>query len=1177
MNLGKIVLLLLVLNIQHDDDDQQFDHRHIAVHLNGHALYYHTSYQVFVEENLICTKMKNISDVLGRHIDPGAPLSNVDLAKLLMNDSTTKVRNLEESIKENEKLDREHNKIVIENVVTRLCKHINALEEFTLNGKNDLTKTLSDLDLKVTTVCAYQEHLIYKLHDKVHDLSVQLQSHKKSCQENIRCELCELFFTSMSDYINHMFQHHTTSCSFPCTFCGKVWKTEHSWRSHMRECTSGIQLLQPSSVMPSQSISQYALENCHESLSEGSERNPCGENLPGVHDLQLHGVEAHDQSYQHVYQCDHAASLAQAMYYSCNFCRVTFESQYYLQLHIRDVHNVTVTPFNASLGFASHESTFHPSAIIPCPDTMNEEVDYHGPHTGTETCTVCGYTCYSEELLRHHLPSHERSNTVHCNKCERSFNSIVLLNTHVAMSHTESENGTSLPLGPDANIPHSNDNQDEHTDNEDDLILGHEVNIPQYDGMDEISDSDPETVESEATFIPSKYSVVNSCGFRGNNEIGVGKTMIHKTTYAPYALNKRKQIATLAKHSNLCDFNIEVTSAHNTNIQCSAGFYEAVPKPALTAISEGFRATVSGVLVNCIESRVKQDQLGRHDNLVLRFLVAIDGANTAVVHLHHTQQLVQVQGSASQWLVKNFLRHVFLEKADSKRQLINDLNKVFDATGRNLEKQINNESEDCTQCGVKFRKNSKPAVCGNCSGSFHNTKQSKCFMLHNCRTPTVPSTLLSPTSSVSSALAAPRKSTDKATPVPSSTVPLLYTTCNPASISTTTSTTSSITTTACSTSSSIFSRPSSSASTITTVSPYSLNPGAESYQPNMKRKRLSPSLNQADKDQGQELVQVTVSHVHPPQGAEPEHHQPATQFRHGPSHAQLLGDQEDLEAVVSVSTDTEQHRIRNLPNSQPHTEPHLPPMASSSIKFPSTAIRQRNTNVNLSNPENEFLRTALNSCKSNIIQQEAEIKRLKETLSIRNRRIMQLEDEIKYAGDHVASRDSGNTVADQNHKCCHAILENFSSKISGQTCGSSTTNVYVNSSKESIQTSHNKYSQTDTNLKPCNCSSTSQSSKHGSENHLETVHEHAYNELLGDHCGENLNIRDRPHNHGAGRHRMHPNTSQSLVCDICGKTYISDNDLRLHIEADHGTGDVSVDEGTPDTNLPVSSPPVITL
>ena len=190
---------------------------------------------------------------------------------------------------------------------------------------------------------------------------------------------------------------------------------------------------------------------------------------------------------------------------------------------------------------------------------------------------------------------------------------------------------------------------------------------------------------------------------------------------------------------------------------------------------------------------------------------------------------------------------------------------------------------------------------------------------------------------------------------------------------------------------------------------------------------------------------------------------------------------------------------------------------------------------------------------------------------------MQLEDEIKYAGDHVASRDSGNTVADLNHKCCQAILENFSSKISGQTCGSSTTNVYVNSSKESIQTSHNKYSQTDTNLKPCNCSSTSQSSKHGSENHLETVHEHAYNELLGDHCGENLNIRDRPHNHGAGRHRMHPNTSQSLVCDICGKTYISDNDLRLHIEADHGTRDVSVDEDTPDTNLPVSSPPVITL
>ena len=214
--------------------------------------------------------------------------------------------------------------------------------------------------------------------------------------------------------------------------------------------------------------------------------------------------------------------------------------------------------------------------------------------------------------------------------------------------------------------------------------------------------------------------------------------------HAPYTLNKKEQLSTLAKHSSLCDFEIDVTNAHNTNIQCSAGFYEAVPKPALTVLKEGFQASISGTLVSCIESRAKRDQLGRNDNHLLRFLVAIDGAGTAVVHLHHTQQLVQVQGSGSQWLVNNFIKHIFLVEAERKRLLISDLNKVFDAAGKGLENQINSDYDSCKHCLVKFRKNSKPAVCGNCGCHFHNTKINKCFLSHNCRSPPATSSSFSP-------------------------------------------------------------------------------------------------------------------------------------------------------------------------------------------------------------------------------------------------------------------------------------------------------------------------------------------------------------------------------------------------------------------------------------------------
>ena len=206
------------------------------------------------------------------------------------------------------------------------------------------------------------------------------------------------------------------------------------------------------------------------------------------------------------------------------------------------------------------------------------------------------------------------------------------------------------------------------------------------------------------------------------------------TVTAPYTLNKAKQIGNLAKNATRCDFEIDVTSPHNTNIQCSAGFYEAIPKAALTTIKEGYQATISGVLVSCTESRAKRDQLGRNDNHVLRFQVANDGVGTAVLHLHHTQQLVQVQGSASRWFVDNFLKQTFLTEARNQRLFIADLNNVFDAAGRNHAKraELDDEPKHCNHCNSKFRKTSKPSVCGNCAKYFHNTKVNKCLLLHTC-------------------------------------------------------------------------------------------------------------------------------------------------------------------------------------------------------------------------------------------------------------------------------------------------------------------------------------------------------------------------------------------------------------------------------------------------------------
>ena len=1061
-----------------------------SVHLHGIVDHSHVPHFMIGIEHLKESKMSNIvSDILGRHIDPGEALNSTDLVRLLMNDSTTKVRELEEHIKENLDIEREHRKKMVETVVAGLCKRINNIEEFTISCKNDLSKTLTDLDLKLTTMCTYQEHLIYNLTNNIHDLTDRLQLHEKSCKATmdiIRCEMCSLTFTSIPDYNDHKSQHHRENYDFSCSLCGKVFKTESCLSTHMSDCTPVIQFLQPSNIPFSQTFPQYAPENVLQDMSESCACYVCGEIFPSGYDLESHVVQAHGHSYG--YPSNQVGSQNLCPSFLCNYCGFMFETKSHLELHITEVHCPTVSS----------------------PDFTEVEF-YPGHHNGSVSCTICGYTCYSSEMLSLHLPCHDRSNVVHCNKCERSFNNIVLLNTHNVEHHTKSDSDPGL--SPSQNYVPS------HSES----ISAQEACIPQYDGVDdisEVSDNEPDNSEALITILPAVNSIAKPVGSHESNHAEATKN--HATTHAPYTLNKRKQITTLAKHSNLIDFNIDITSAHNTNIQCSAGFYEAVPKPALSAIYEGFRVTVSGTLVSCIESRVKKDQLGRHDNLVLRFLVATDGGTTAVVHLHHTQQLVQVQGSASQWFVKNFLKHIFATEAESKRLVINNLNKVFEAAGRGLDKQIDIDSESCTHCGIKFRKNSKPAICGNCTGSFHNTKQNKCFLSHNCRTSGANPTL-SATHSSSPTPTLHGTNTVGAAPISTSRISSMAVTFVPSSRATATTTTSCMSI-PCFTPSRLTSVPSLSTS-ITSIESFS-----------------------TEGDQASGAV------VQPPQGVQLAQNEQATHHVHELPHTQDLGDHNEFEVIASTSRDLQQL----------NTEPSHS-LNTNTLKFPSTASRQRNTNINLANPENEFLRTTLNSCRSNIIQQEAEIKRLKETLSIRNRRIMQLEDEIKHAGDYVASRESSTSADDHNHKYLGGLIEKLSHKLSAQSCGSSTTNVYVNSMKVANESTQSKHTQT------CNDWNTLQGSNYAPEIHIESVHVPASKEPMRDQCGGNSRDKYENQNHKAGDHSVHLNSDPPDRCNVCGKTFLSENDLKLHVETDHGTMELSEVDTTPSSSAPVTT------
>ena len=249
--------------------------------------------------------------------------------------------------------------------------------------------------------------------------------------------------------------------------------------------------------------------------------------------------------------------------------------------------------------------------------------------------------------------------------------------------------------------------------------------IDQLDGNDTIGDGDqfPSIEERRARFEINQHEVSCSSFHRVDQNV----------RQATYTLNKEKQLSGLGKNTSLPDFTIDVTDDKNASIHCSTGFYAAVARPSLSSLDGGFDTMIDGVSIKCVETTHGKDQLGRNINSVLRFKVGSSGqCQSATVHLHHTQQHVQVQGGATLWFVHHVLKDRFAKGSRNKKFNIKELNNKFSAsaTVASTSGSATEVAKSCFHCSKGFRSN--PAICGNCCRSFHNTKQNKCFMIHTC-------------------------------------------------------------------------------------------------------------------------------------------------------------------------------------------------------------------------------------------------------------------------------------------------------------------------------------------------------------------------------------------------------------------------------------------------------------
>ena len=115
-----------------------------------------------------------------------------------------------------------------------------------------------------------------------------------------------------------------------------------------------------------------------------------------------------------------------------------------------------------------------------------------------------------------------------------------------------------------------------------------------------------------------------------------------------------------------------------------------------------------------------------------------------------------------------------------------------------------------------------------------------------------------------------------------------------------------------------------------------------------------------------------------------------------------------------------------------HTETSQESQTQIQPRFPSTSTRQRSSNVNLGDPELEFLKTALSACRSTISQQEAELKRLNECLNIRNKRITQLELQVGHASDYISARNPPSDIPQHSLSVISEKLDILTRKVERQ-------------------------------------------------------------------------------------------------------------------------------------------------
>ena len=730
---------------------------------------------------------------------------------------------------------------------------------------------------------------------------------------------------------------------------------------------------------------------------------------------------------------------------------------------------------------------------------------------------VAFYTLQQPSVLHpgFHLETTACNTELHCNQCDLIFDNMVLLNLHIRNKHTSvQENCDQPPCF-----------QCDHCDSSFQSMSSLDIHARYY--------HTPELVNAvtSSTPKPSEYMIAQIDGNDSLTDTSDNLSMTANLTrdtsltkqgdiQYSYTLNSSNQSKRLVDGSNLPAFNIKYNNPqiingheHPTNVtmDCNSGVYLSVVKPALEGISEEWQMEVAGTIISCGEFSDRRDMSGRRvQTKVVLYLIEKSNINVkskVVLHFHHTSTTVQVQGSSllscgtvsPVWLVRNFLEPLTRTRVSTNNTQIEAINQRIRqssiTTCGHCRGQVNpaapcpkDQDLACSKCETVFHKK-----CTDRKKTPGNWRKSPWYC-HDC--------LLGPLTGQGVGY--------HATIIAPTTPPLNYT-------------------------AEVF-RPRSEAACHVQLHEDCHGDGAQAEDddvpvlPQVQPVQSLQSLSQTLPGPGPAILSLEQTQS-PQRQVQQQQAQTALVSAPGPRVPQPQGG--------------DQPQPRQCDRQYPRTQP---PSDSAVTKFPSNSIRQRGTNINLTDPESEFLKTSLSACRSTIVQQEAELKRLTEALSIRERRIMQLENQVKASADVIASRDV-ESLNDNSTNIIEAKLTVLTQKIDALTLSTSTgpsNNIYINSGGIAAKDLSNKYTQTEDSTSTLHCKK----------------------------CGKAFNtepsLQNPTMNHPTCKACSHDRPG--LPCDFCGFSCTTETDLQEHIEHNHvhleDCEDMAVSPATPTHPIP---------